>query len=492
MCLGLASGGACAQAGPGLRITSGVQFGLSYLDNSRFGATGAKGDLVAQITPNVQIVGRSGRITGSLSYALDVIHHARKIVGDNTRTDSLQNSLNAALNAELVPRWAYVDVNASIAQRSISAYGQQSATATQLNSNRTEVSSLSVSPYLRGPIGSIATYQLSVNGSVTNAKDVNAADAKSGSVSLAINSATSGSIFGWGVQASRQRSKYNGVRATDNERVALSATARPLPDVSFALHAGQESSNVGTAYSQSYANWGGDARWTPSPRTSAALSYDKRYFGNSYQLSLDHRFALASVRLTSSRDAIGAGNANGGSQPVTLYQIFFAQFASLQPDPSLRDQLVRDYLRALGLDPGALISGGYVNTGVTLLRRTDLSTSYAGRRVTLTLQAFASQSSVLDGPAGATDNNGVQQTGFNAIASYRLTPTSNLNLSLSELKTSANAAQLGNSLKSVSLSWNDQLGKRSSAGLSARYSVFDSPLNPYHESALSGTLSVRF
>ena len=44
----------------------------------------------------------------------------------------------------------------------------------------------------------------------------------------------------------------------------------------------------------------------------------------------------------------------------------------------------------------------------------------------------------------------------------------------------------------VSLAWSDQIGRRTSAGASARYSVFDSPTNPYHETALSATLSMRF
>jgi hypothetical protein len=75
---------------------------------------------------------------------------------------------------------------------------------------------------------------------------------------------------------------------------------------------------------------------------------------------------------------------------------------------------------------------------------------------------------------------------------YRLTPTSNVNLTGSVLRTRGTATQECNQLKSVALNWGKQLSKYLGTSLSARYSAFEGAANPYRESALSASLNLRF
>ena len=44
----------------------------------------------------------------------------------------------------------------------------------------------------------------------------------------------------------------------------------------------------------------------------------------------------------------------------------------------------------------------------------------------------------------------------------------------------------------VSLNWTDRLGPRTTVSVSARYSVFNSATDPYRESAVTASLSMRF
>ena len=118
--------------------------------------------------------------------------------------------------------------------------------------------------------------------------------------------------------------------------------------------------------------------------------------------------------------------------------------------------------------------------------------SYSGLRANFTLQAYSSESSQLDLLTSVPGNGLVRQYGVTAGVSYRLTPTASASLNGSLLRTLATATQDGNELKSLGLSLSEQLGKRTSAALSARYSVFNGPVNPYRESSLSGNLSLRF
>lgn len=481
--------------GSGLRIVPSLDFGLSYIDSSYglgfpAGADG-RSDVVTSVRPGLQASLRRGRTVGTLSYSLDATHHSRPVVGYG-QGNTVQNNLDAQLNTELLDRWVFLDATARISQQAISAFGQQSFDGQQNNANRTEVSQFSVRPSARGPIAGLATYELSLNADTSQSRTAAAPDSHNLGASLSVSSARSGSVFGWSTQLSQQRASFSGGNRSDSTRGTVSLLIRPDPDWSGSLRAGQESVQVGSFYNETYDNWGGDIRWTPSPRTNVLLSADERYFGRAHQVTFEHRFSRSSIRYSSSRDASNAANGGGVGQQVSIYQLFFTQFASVQPDPVLRDQLVRDFLAAIGQNPNAVVTGGFLSGGTTLQRRDDLALSYSGQRVTLTLQAFSGQTRRLDLPVGAVDNFSVKQYGYTSAFTYRLSPSANVNLAASRLNTQGTATQAGNRLDSLSLGWTDRLSRLVTTSVSARYSVFDGPINPYKESSLSATLGLRF
>lgn len=489
-CAGLAALPAAAQNAGGLRITPVLDTTLSVVRSTLPVLQGQGDDVVLQVRPGVQITAGSGRVRGTLDYALNAIQHSQSAPGQG-QGDSLQNNLNAALNAEVLERWVYVDANASITQQAISAYGQQSVDGAQINTNRTEVSRLSVKPYARGKLADWAVYQVGFSADVSHSRGTAVPDSHGTGVNLSLGSPSGGTLLGWSALATQQRTTFSG-RASDNGRLSVSLLVRPAPEWNGALRGGQETTSVGSFYRRTYNNWGGDLRWTPSVRTTASVSADRRYFGDGYQVLLEHRFASSSIRFSSNRDANNTANGAGVGQPITLYQLLFAQLASAYPDPALRDQVVRDTLRTLQLDPNAVVGGGFASGGTTVQRRDDLSMTYVGRRTTFTLQAFSSDTRRIDTTTAAVDTTPVRQAGLNATASYRLTPTSNLNLTGSGLRTRGTATQAGNQLKSVALTWGTQLSPYLSTRLGARYSAFDGAANPYRESALSASLNLRF
>jgi uncharacterized protein (PEP-CTERM system associated) len=487
-CAGLAALPAAAQYAGGLRITTGLETSLTAVRSTLQG----QGDnVVWQVHPGVQMTLGGGRLRGSLDYGLNFIHHTRPVPGLG-QGDTVQNNLNAVLNAELLERWVYMDANASIAQQAISAYGQQSVDGVQTNTNRTEVSQLSVRPYASGAIGGWATYRVGLSADTYHTKTAQAPDSNSLGANLTLASASPGALLGWSAQASQQRSSFSGGQATDNGRLTASLLITPSPEWTGSLRGGQETTSVGNVYSQSYSNWGADLRWTPSARTTALLSSDERYFGRAHQVVLEHRFPSSSVRFTSTRDANNAANGAGVGQPTTIYQLFYAQFASIQPDPVLREQLVRATLLALNLNANAVVGGGFVNAGTTLQQREDLSLTYVGLRSSYTVQAFRSGVRRLDTANEGFDTTPVRQDGWTTTWSYRLTPTANINVTGSALRTLGTATQAGNHLKSLALSGTNQLSKYLSASFSARYSSFGAAVNPYRESALSASLILRF
>ena len=485
----MAAGAASAQETGGARsltVTPSLETGLTYTHRSKAVDASNGDDLILQIRPGVQVSSRSGRVQGALSYSLGASYRAGRTDGH-----SLENNLSASARAELVESWMFLDGLASITQQSQSAFGEQTVGNTTVgNTNRVEVGNVSLTPSIVGRIGEFAGYKASVNAAATNTRRSLANDSTTTGWALGLNSLSSGTVVGWGLNTSWQEVEFRQGRKTENGRTTASLNIVPDIELSFALRAGQERTNVGSLDTQAYDNWGVTARWTPSPRTSAVLETDKRYFGNSHKVSLEHRMARSSIRISSVRDASNGSFVNA---PVTLYQLISARRAAQEPDPVLRDQLVLAEIAAIpGADPNQVIGAVPLSTGITMVRRDDVGFSYSGLRTTLNVLAFSSDSRVLDSAIQAPGDGRVRQWGYTGSLAYKLNPLDAISLTGSQQRTLGNELRRGNDLKSLSLGWTGQLGRRASASLIARYTVFNSDTNPYKESSLGGSISLRF
>ena len=473
--------------GRGGSLSASVEASASYNVNSRRGGIDG-GDFVTQLSPGLRWDSRSGRVVGSLSYALSLSHHSRGYDGQN-----IHNRLSATLSAEAVPSVLYVDASANISQQNVSAFGTQSAPgSSQYNPNRIEVGTLSVSPHLRGVFGSAVNYEARLSASATNGRRSIAADSTAVGGTLSLSSAVGGAPIGWGLVGSRTKVDFRAGRETVNDRLSANLQFIPDADLIFTLRGGQEATDVANVQRTSYNNWGVGVTWRPDPRTRVQADTDDRYFGRSYRVLLDHRMASSSVQFSSSRDITNARDPNGSGQRVSLYDIFFAQFASLVPDEIQRDLVVRAFLLAQGLDPNATVAGGFINTAVTLQQSHQLTLSYAGLRMAASVNAFANNSKVIDATGSTTAREPTRQWGYMANASYRLSPTQSLVLAGSRLITQPTPTNPGSALKSLSLSYSDQIARRTTMSLGARYSVFNSSIDSYREAAISASLSQRF
>jgi uncharacterized protein (PEP-CTERM system associated) len=184
-----------------------------------------------------------------------------------------------------------------------------------------------------------------------------------------------------------------------------------------------------------------------------------------------------------------------GSRGAT-FDLFFTQFASIQPDPILRAQLVSEFLQANGISPDAQISGGTVASAPILERRQELTFAIQGIRDTFTLAAGQSESQNQNALVLVTDDfangNIVKDRSFSAGWSHRLSPLSALNLIASIHRTTGSVGSQSTKLRSMELFWSGQPGPSTFLVIGGRHSNFDSPSSPYSESAVTATLSFRF
>lgn len=487
----MAGGAQAQQAAPAARSSSLVttlDTVLTYLDTDRQGALVQGTDFITEVRPGVRWSSRAGRMRGSLNYGLGLVHHS-----SGSPSSEAQHKLEAALTGELIERRAFVDLTASYGQQALSAYGQQSVSSNRAdNANLGEVGTVSITPTLRGELGGWATYDMRLQAAATNTRKSITGDSTTTGGSVSIQSARSGAMIGWGLSASSTTTDFRATRESTSDRALATLNYTPDVDWVLTLRGGQESSDIGSNQTQSYTTWGAGLRWQPTPRTLADLSYDDRFFGSSHSVSVSHRFPRSSLRFSSARNLALSSNPNGLGQPQTLYQLFFEQFASVEPDPLRRQQLVLAFLAGQGQNPEATVGGGFIIPGASVQERQDLAWSYSALRLTLALQAFANRTGRIGDSTVQTVGEDVHQRGYNATLSYRLTPSASLGINGSRLMTRATSVQAGTDLKSLALTLTDRLGPRTTASLSARYSVFNSVTQPYRESAVTAALTMYF
>ncbi|MBL8326191.1 MAG: TIGR03016 family PEP-CTERM system-associated outer membrane protein [Rubrivivax sp.] len=452
---------------------------------------GSGTEIVGRATPGVTLVNRGGRVQGSLIYSGTLT--ARQGVDDREETNYL-NSLSANYVLEAIEGVGFVDARASITQQLISAIGGPVSVLS--SRNRAEVTTVSVSPYLIGNLAGVAEVEARATATETNGGDDAVSDSRVQQGLLRVRSPRGRSMLGWSLLGSRQRVKFSSAATpTITDRASAELTLAPDIDWRFAVTAGKERTDVVGALRQSYDNYGASAQWTPSARTSVAVQGERRYFGDAYRVVVEHRLSRSSFRLTSQRDINIGSDVLSQGQAITLYELYFAQFAAQVPDPVQRDQFVLALIQLQGRNRNEVISGGlFGNGGVAAQRRQDLLWTWTGPRLTLSANAYRLDSERADtgGVNPAARNDNTAQSGYAASAGWRLTPQTSINLTGSRAMSKDTVSLLRSDLKALSGGLTTQLGPRTAGTLRAGYSVLNGTSDSYREVGITASLSLRF
>ena len=146
-------------------VTYGATFDATVLD-TRGRAQGSGTEVLASVSPSVTLAQRGARARGTLVYSGSLA--SRRGIDDREATDYL-NTLSADYSVEVIEGIGFVDAQASVRQESISSVDSPAGTL-QLSGNRNEVSTVRISPYLRGLLGTAAEYEMRVAGAATRGR----------------------------------------------------------------------------------------------------------------------------------------------------------------------------------------------------------------------------------------------------------------------------------------------------------------------------------
>jgi uncharacterized protein (PEP-CTERM system associated) len=489
---GLGQGSGLGGGSGGLRVATSVDLEQTFSD-MRDRPNGAGGlESITRVSPAIRLGSRSGRVQGSLSYRGDLYYRTGR---EDSVGGEWQNYLDANLLAEAVPNFAYVDARASISQRAISAFGQPVGNGRLESDNRTEVSTLWLSPYLTGVLGGLVDYELRVIGSASNSSAEGTSDSRYGAALASIGN-ESRSPLGWRLTAKRERVDYtdSSVPST-TDRALFGLFWRPDVDLRLMVNGGYEAADVGGPARRESENYGAGFDWTPSPRTRVSAMLEERYFGRAHSVQLSYRSGRSVFNYSDTRSVNEGGiDPFNLGQPTTLYDLLFQQFAAIQPDPVLREQLVLAYIAATGRDPNEVVYGGTLVNGVTVERRQFLGWALSGQRTTLSLQAYRTESERIDAAAANTPGGSevVVETGVSAVATHRLTPELAASVYATYRTTHDTPTRTGYSEKTAGLNLTSNLGRRIFGSLGARYNIYDSATDPYRETELIGRIRFEF
>ena len=462
----------------------------TFTDNADISGTTKQADLISQVSPGIRIQADTARLKAYVDYALNNF-----ISANDSRRNRSQNALTSFGTFEAVEKWLFIDASGTVSQQTISAFGPQASGAANFNSNSTETSTYRLSPYIRGQLGGFADYNLRYSLSETRSNSALAANVSNEDLSGQLNGALAGP-FGWGVNGNRQVVTYGTGLKSEVEKLAARLNYRYDAELSGFVSIGTESNNYSTLSKTSYSNSGYGVNWSPSERTTLAVSRERRSFGNSHSISFSHRTPLSAWRFTDSRSATVLPNQSGSTGLGTYYDLYFSQLASTVPDPIARAQQVNTLLQQAGIAPTAAITNGFLSSRLSLQRRQELALTLNGLRNTVTYTLFQADSQTLsDAAPGIGDDFSrtslLKTRGMSSNFSHRLTPFTSLNALSSWNRNSGLAGGLASTQKVFNVTVSSRLSAKMNASLGVR-SVISEGASAYRENAVLGTITAQF
>lgn len=314
--------GVCIAQGSGsaqtFSLEPNVTLSQSLTDNYQLVPTNPRSDAVTRLGAGVAYRASSGLVQGFLDYSLTSVSYAR-----HSGLNSLQNALNANLNADLIDDRLQLNAAATISRGAISAFGVQPGSAADANSNTTEVRTLRISPSLRGPLGPGLRYTAQLSHQVSSAVDSSVGDFDSTTANLHIEPTSRGRLS-WSVDAVHQLSNYKLGRSSQTDRV-FGGLSLDLSDLDLQVSAtlGTERTDQLAIAQRSYNNWGLGLVWAPSPVTRLSAETENRFYGRSHAVTLEHRTPRTIFRYRNARSASTDGNPSVGGRG-TAFDLLYA------------------------------------------------------------------------------------------------------------------------------------------------------------------------
>ena len=481
----------CPANGAPWTFTPTLQVRGTYTDNVELAAPGLEqGATVLDVSPGIRIHGEGARIKTDLTYSLQSLTYL-----GNASRNGLNNLLAATASLEAIEKWFYIDAMAQVSQQNVSAFGPQPIDNISVTGNRTRVSTYSVSPHIKGVVGSNLSYQLRLNTAYTDSGASQLPRSQTNQWVGSLQGGTPLSLMNWGFDFSQQRVGYADGPTTENDTYHGSLNFRVDPQFSLSVNTGHEKNNF-LAGKQSSSTRGFGFQWTPRETTSLVGERDQRLFGSGYSLAFKHRMPMSALSVVLSRDYSSTPDVLFRGAGTTIYSLLYdATPATLTP--AERDNMVTAILQASGLSPTTVPTLAYSTNRIVVQKLLNVSYAIIGARNTITFTASKSDStSVSQGFTAADDFSqypSITQTGLNVAWSHQLSGRTSLNGAYGRtLITGDGASSAKSTQKTLTMALTTALSPKTSATLNLRHVNLEGTLAGYTENAIFASISFLF
>lgn len=429
----------------------------TYTDNVNLASDAGdkESESVSQLNTGFSLSRSGGRTDLSMGYNLQGLAYW----GDDGR-NTVNHTFSGNSTTEVLSETFFVDASASYRDRLVD--GRDGfADDTITDGNRTGVATYRVSPYWRQQFGQFASSEVRYSWDTTDYEDssVEGSGSESNRVQASLNSGPQFTTIGWGLTYSWDEVEFEeGTKSTFESLEGL-LRLNLTPQFSVYAAGGEERNDFEQAVGRNDPDdtfWRAGFTWTPTTRTSLDAYQGERFFGDTYGLTLNHRFRHASWSVAYSETIttqsrvepvdLGAG---GVRDPNDLFEIV--------PDVFISRQLT------------VSVSG----------QKSKVSWSVRGAR----------QEREYETGRGDQEVNSLTTS-----ASYQLASRTSAQSTLQWQGTDYDVDNRKDDLYALSFGLSRTLGPRTSASLTYRYQQRDSDLpdGDYEENRVTATLSATF
>lgn len=475
----------------------------TYTNNVNYSPSGsAEGDFATSLGATLNINGDGARLKlhGSIG-ATEILY------ASHTENNSFAPQVNLTGLLEAIEKFAYVEARAYVSQTFISPFGAQPGSLVNATQNRYTQQAYSVSPYIKGVLGSSNISYLVRDDNywtiATNFGD--SANPVPNAYANVLNASMSSPVAPWGWTLEYNRSSYNnglsgetlGGNSFTTQIARLILPYQIDPQVQVAPRIGYEDNQYPLTSSRDVV-YGIGGQWNPTDRTNVSGFWEHRFFGSSYSAQFSHRLPNAALSANFARGLstfpqqalfIPAG--------ASVAQFLDAAFATRIPDPAERAQAVEQFLAKTGLPPTLASPISFYSPNNTVQQTATISLVLIGALNSLTFSIFNSTSEAISGtgavlPPALQFGQNNTQTGGGIAFTHRLSGVTNLGATASYGRTKTNTtdgplsnARTNNGYASVNVS--TQLSPKTvcSAGVSYSRSEFPGSVNTGSTSAFN-------
>ena len=487
------------------RAEPSVGASTRYTDNVDQRATDPEDALILTVTPRIVVRAEgSRRVQATLQYGVTGVS---RFSDDNDQ--DIYHRLNAIGKAELIEDFLFIDGTARISQELISLLGSP-AEAEVNDSNRADVGTYSVSPYIRKRLGTFAEAHARYTASGAIFESNTAADSAANTIALGLSSGTRFNDVSWGLDYSLREAEYRNANiATYNTDATFErASAR----VGYALtrkfrvfgNVGQDSNDYLSTTDTDGSFYNVGLGWAPTRRTSVEATVGERYFGNTYSFGGSHRTRMSRWSARYSEDVSDITQQFLEQSSRIFWLCDGKLIEAVTPPqgdacsgPISAGQLAETF-SDFGVPTADLVAAGLLNiasaNGIFILKSLTAGVSWDVGRLEFGLSGQDTRR-LYQLFNGAEDH--IQ--GVTGAVSYRMSPRTTANTSVSLTRRSvdsvlAEGPAREDDILSVSLGINHRFAEKLNGALIFRHTQRDSneASSEYEENRLTASVNMRF